>query len=159
MGLKIRRVREEDLESFVKVYREAYRGLEEYAYTDDKTIRWYFRWLRRRDPEGFFVAEADAPIGFVHCDTRWTSYPEGKKVGEIHELIVHPDWMGKGVGKTLVLKAIEYSRSRGRDMVELWVGCTNYRAINFYKKLGFEERGSSGIWIKMTKKTINSTST
>ena len=152
MRLKIRNVRKEDLDFFVKVYKETYKGLEEYAYTNDKIIRWYFRWLMRRDPQGFFVAEADSPIAFIHCDANWMSYPEGKKVGEIHELVVHPNWIGKGVGKTLVLKAIDYSKSRGRDTIELWVGYTNYRAINFYKKMGFKERESSGRWIRMTKK-------
>jgi len=153
--LIIRRAGREDEKAFVRIYKAAYVGLEEYAYRKRKDIRWYFRWLLRRDPEGFFVAEDSAqkgsPIGFIGCDANWISPFEGKPVDEIHELIVHPNWMGKGVGKRLLLKGLEYGKSRGEEIAELWVGYTNFKAKMFYFKMGFEERERIGRWVRMIK--------
>ena len=108
MQLRIRNATNDDLDSFIQIYREAYRGLEEYAYTKTKDIRWYFRWLMNRDRDGFFVAEVDGkPVGFVGCDANWVSLFENDTVGEIHEIFVHPDWQRKGIGKILLLKALD----------------------------------------------------
>jgi len=150
--VKIRRVKTEDLQAFVRLYYEAYKGLEEYAYTRKKDIKRYFKWLLSRDPNGFFIAEEDKPIGFVACDTNWFSPFERSLVGEIHELFVHPNHRKQGIGSTLVNKAIEYAKSRNRKSAGLWVGIKNHGAKNFYKKLGFKETITLGKWTRMTKK-------
>jgi ribosomal protein S18 acetylase RimI-like enzyme len=148
----IRRVRRDDISSFVEVYISAYRGLEEYAYTRRREIRHYFKWLFARDKEGFMVAEVTEPIAFVACDTNWISFFERKQVGEIHELFVMPDYRDKGVGKFLLEKALEYARERKRDLAELWVGEKNFKAIKFYQSFGFEESGKWGKWMRMIRK-------
>jgi len=152
----IRKAKTDDIDSFVKIYQKAYRGLEEYAYKTRKEIRRYFKWLRRRDPEGIFVATVSEPVGFVACDTNWLSSFEGKeegeKVGEIHELFVSPEWQKKGIATVLLFKALEYAREKGQEMAELWVGEKNYRARRFYKENGFKEEGKWGHWIRMVKK-------
>lgn len=143
------------MEDFVRIYGRAYEGLEEYAYTTRKEIKSYFRWLRKRDSEGMFVAVDDSTeevVGFVACDTNWYSSFEEKEVGEIHELFVEPEWRGKGVGKALLEKGIEYARLKGRDLTELWVGEKNYKAREFYEKMGFKAAGSWGHWIRMVKR-------
>ncbi len=147
----IRRVTEEDERHFVEVYALAYRGLEEYAYTSKRDIRWYFRWLLRRDPNGFFTYVEVRPIGFVACDCNWHSVFEKGEVAEIHEIFVHPEWRGKGIGSALMKRALEYAVERGRRVAELWVGVGNLKAIRFYKKFGFEEREVVGRWLRMVK--------
>lgn len=152
MQLRIRNVKNSDLDDFVRIYKEAYRGLEEYAYTRTKDIRWYFRWLMGRDCDGFFVAEVDGKtVGFVACDTNWLSFFENEEVGEIHEIFVHPNWQGKGIGTALLLKALEYTKKRGRKVVELWVGIDNIKARKFYEKFGFQKRETWGRWLRMIK--------
>ncbi|MET1124113.1 MAG: GNAT family N-acetyltransferase [Archaeoglobaceae archaeon] len=148
----IRRVEKEDLGAFVEVYVNSYRGLEEYAYTSKRDIRSYFRWLYSRDRDGFMVAEVDGkPVGFVACDTNWLSVFEKKRVGEIHELFVLPEFRGRGIGSRLLEAALEYARSKERKIAELWVGRTNYRARKFYEKKGFVEKGEWGKWIRMVR--------
>ncbi len=150
--MRIRNVRREDIDAFVKVYEEAYRGLEEYAYTRRRDIRNYFKWLYSRDKDGFMIAEdGDKAVGFVACDTNWISIFERKKVGEIHEIFVLPEYRGRGIGTELMRLAIEYARKRGRNVAELWVGRKNYRARKFYERLGFREAGEWGKWIRMVK--------
>jgi len=153
MGTEIKKVNRNYLKDFVEVYRESYKGLEKYAYLSARDIKRYFKWLMSRDPEGFFVAEVNGSVvGFVASDANWFSFTEVKKVGEIHELFVHPSWRRKGIGTTLLLKAINYIKSRGRSTVELWVGNNNFGAISFYRKFGFKEKGNLGRWIIMVLK-------
>ena len=148
----IRKVRDNDLEAFVNLYKLAYRGLEEYAYTKNKDIKYYFKWLKKRDENGFFVAENEGKaIAFIACDTNWISFFDNIAVGEIHELFVHPEWRNMGIGKMLLRKGIEYAKSRSKNLIELWVGAKNNVARKFYEKNGFVEKGSWGKWIRRVK--------
>ncbi len=148
----IRRVKREDMNSFIEVYQKAYRGLEEYAYTRRRDIKDYFRWLYARDKEGFMVAEVDGKaVGFVACDTNWISFFDMCRVGEIHEIFVLPEYRNRGIGSSLMIKAMIYIKSRGLKKAGLWVGVTNYNAIKFYRRFGFREVGVWGRWIRMVK--------
>ncbi|MDW8066710.1 MAG: GNAT family N-acetyltransferase [Aquificaceae bacterium] len=150
--MKVRRAEESDIKELVEVYLRGYRGLEEYSYTHPDDVQAYLNWLFRRDVAGIWVAEENGRIvGFVASDGNWFSKREGKVVGAIHELIVLPEYRNRGIGKALVEKALEYFRSRGLDIAELWVGDENTRAIEFYKKLGFEEKDRFNYWVRMTR--------
>ncbi|MCS7277532.1 MAG: GNAT family N-acetyltransferase [Aquificaceae bacterium] len=150
--MKVRRAEESDIKELVEVYLRGYSGLEEYSYTHPDDVQAYLNWLFRRDVAGIWVAEENGRIvGFVASDGNWFSKREGKVVGAIHELIVLPEYRNRGIGKVLVEKALEYFRSRGLDIAELWVGDENTRAIEFYKKLGFEEKDRFNYWVRMTR--------
>lgn len=151
MGIKIRRVSQEDLEAFVEAYMRAYAEFTEYKYHTRAEVKNYFKWLYKRDKEGGFVAEDEGKaIGFAFGDGNWIN-SNGEKVLEIHEVFVLPEYRGKGIGKALMLKLLEYGKERGLKEAELWVGEKNERAIKFYKKLGFKEDGKVGKWLRMTK--------
>ena len=150
--MKIRNVKLGDLNFFVKLYFEAYKGLEKYAYGSKRRVKRYFRWLLSRDPNGFFLAELNEPIAFIACDTNWFSPFEARVVGEIHELFVHPKYREQGIGRMLINRALEYARSRNRKLAGLWVGVENYYAKKFYRKLGFKETITIGDWTRMIRK-------
>ncbi len=150
--MNIRNVKPEDVNTFIRLYTVSYKGLEEYAYTNKGDIKRYFYWLLSRDPNGFFIIELNEPIGFIACDANWFSRFEGKVLGEIHELFVHPKYRGRGIGGLLVNKAIQYAESKGRKIIGLWVGDKNFYAKKFYKKMGFIETIFAGKWIRMIKK-------
>jgi len=153
VNLKIERSKEEELPKLVDLYLRAYKGLEEYAYTHPKDVKSYLKWLWNRDKEGIFLAKVNGKIvGFVAGDANWFSRREGKRVGAIHEIVVDPEYQGHGIGTALMNTVLEYFKSKGLDTAELWVGDENYRAINFYKKFGFQENGRYNYWIRMTKK-------
>lgn len=132
----------------VQVYREAYRGLELYAYSDPSDIKGYINWLYRTDPEGFIIALGeDGAIGFVACCRNWWDKELGA-IGEIHEIAVLPQHQGKGIGSTLLKEAISFL-GQLHEVFGLWVGEGNERAKAFYVKHGFEPIGRMGKWIRM----------
>lgn len=147
----IRRVRENDLNAFVEGYILSYRGLEDYAYRTRREVKNYFKWLLKRDPEGFMLAEKEGVLGFVACDTNWFSLFELKKVGEIHEIFVVPELRMRGIGSKLLKAAIDYAVQKDRDVAELWVGEKNEVAKVFYEKNGFRCAGRVGKWVRMVK--------
>lgn len=150
--MNIRRARPGDIGAFTRLYALSYAGLEEYAYTRVGDIRDYFRWLLKRDPEGFLVAELDEPLAFVACDTNWFSHFEGEVLGEIHELFVHPSYRCMGIGSALLEKVVEYARAKGRRTMGLWVGVKNLLAKRFYIRRGFIETITLGKWTRMIKR-------
>ncbi|MEJ7553237.1 MAG: GNAT family N-acetyltransferase, partial [Aquificaceae bacterium] len=145
--MTIRRAEEKDIKILVDLYLLGYKGLEEYSYTHPDDVQAYLNWLFRRDVAGIWLAEEDSKVvGFVASDGNWFSKREGKVVDAIHELVVLPEYRNRGIGRALVQKALEYFKSRGLDMAELWVGDENKQAIDFYKNLGFEERDRFNYW-------------
>lgn len=147
--MRIRRATEEDKESFLQIYNMAYKDIQEYSYPDNDYVRKYFVWLMDRDPKGVLVAEEEEPLGFIAADTN--SY-QRKEVGHIHELIVRTDIQSRGVGTALLQEGISYINSENKREVDLWVGATNYKAIEFYKKAGFKSGVVRGRWMKMSKR-------
>jgi ribosomal protein S18 acetylase RimI-like enzyme len=58
---------------------------------------------------------------------------------EIARLYAVKSMIGKGVGKALMLASIDIAKSEGREMLWLGVWERNQRAIDFYRKWGFEK--------------------
>jgi ribosomal-protein-alanine N-acetyltransferase len=60
------------------------------------------------------------------------------KKGHVVSVAVLPEHRRKGVGKGLVIKALEGMRAYGAKQCYLEVRVTNQEAISLYKKLDFE---------------------
>ncbi len=132
----------------VDLYLRAYQPLGDYYYRHRAEVKAYLKWLRHRDPQGSFIAyDEDRPVGFIATDSRW----DHGTIGAIHELVVDPEYQGRGLGRALLLRGMAYLRSRGCRVCELWVGERNQRARALYQALGFRENGRWGKWIQMTR--------
>ena len=92
----------------------------------------------------FLIAEADTkPIGYVQLilNSKEESL-HGTRFLEIRRIYAVQDQIGKGVGKMLMLVSIQEAKQRGCDSIWLGVWEKNPRAIDFYKKWGFQEVGT-----------------
>ena len=103
----------------------------------------FFVDLARRYPETFVVAEEDEKIvGYIMCriEMGLSTFGLGgvTKKGHVVSVAVLPESRRKGVGKALVLKALDGMRGYGAKQCYLEVRVTNEEAISLYKKLGFE---------------------
>lgn len=140
---------EKILEELKALYSRAYSDLRSYAYNTDEEIEAYLRWLKRRSQGRLLVAFAgEKPIGFIAVDDRWETL-NGQRVGEIHEIVVDPDYQGRSLGKRLLEAGLSILRERGMTRFELWVGEKNDKARTFYLKEGFRECGRWGKWLRM----------
>ena len=75
-----------------------------------------------------FVAKADGEVvGFCLC---WTS-------SFVKDLVVDPDWQGRGIGEALLLTALGALETRGASEVKLKVVTGNAGARRLYARLGF----------------------
>jgi [ribosomal protein S18]-alanine N-acetyltransferase len=60
---------------------------------------------------------------------------------EIIRVAVHPDYRGRGIGDTLVKRALEESIKKGMENIFLEVRESNTKALKLYEKNGFEQCG------------------
>jgi glucosamine-phosphate N-acetyltransferase len=60
----------------------------------------------------------------------------GGKVGHIEDVVTRKEYVGSGIGKALVLKALDYAKQNKCYKVVL--DCSNSN-VEFYKKIGFKE--------------------
>lgn len=60
----------------------------------------------------------------------------------IQNLAVHPGHRRRGLGRLLLLQALEEGRTRGATSALLEVRRSNVAAQNLYRQLGFEETGT-----------------
>jgi diamine N-acetyltransferase len=81
-------------------------------------------------------------VGYLQL--RWGPPPEGIEAdhaAEIQRLYVAKPWHGTGIARELMAMALDRAEAGGADQVWLGVWEHNPRAIAFYKKFGFTERG------------------
>jgi ribosomal-protein-alanine N-acetyltransferase len=107
-------------------------------YTD-----FFFVDLYRRFPETFIVAEESKDIvGYIMCRIEVglsnIGLPGLVKKGHVVSVAVMPEHRHKGVGRTLVTKAMEGMRMYGAKQCYLEVRVSNEEAVGLYKKLRFE---------------------
>jgi GNAT superfamily N-acetyltransferase len=86
------------------------------------------------------AAMEGTPVGLINFTIRQTILHTSPSA-LIDELVVAEEYQGKGMGKQLVLAALEKCRQLGCCEVEVSTEKTNLKAREFYKRCGFEERG------------------
>lgn len=154
LNLVIRNIDRDELKRFqerlIDIYFDAYRGLEKYAYDSPEKVKKYINWLYRSDPKSFFVAFVNHyPVGFIGGNHNW--FFAGKTYGEVHEIVVDPEFRGLGIASSLLEAELDYFRRRGQKIAGLWVGVANEAAKKFYRKHGFKYRGTFGKWERWEK--------
>ncbi len=146
--VEIKRLSESDpilLDQLAEIYEAAYRQEPLYAEKGKGRIKRYLRWLLKHARGAFWIAwENQRPVGFLALE-------ELEPVPEVHEIVVAPDWQGRGLSEKLMEKALAYLKEKGYEKVALWVGEYNFRAQRFYRKFGFEINDKVGIWLRMEK--------
>ena len=67
----------------------------------------------------------------------------GAKSGIVDDVVVHPNWQGKGIGKKMMLFAKEKCKESGCYKLMLSSNIKRELAHKFYEKLGFKKHGYS----------------
>lgn len=67
--------------------------------------------------------------------------------GFIESIGISPDFQGKGFGKLLLQASINKLLKHGAKEIKLSVVSTNEKALNLYRKYGFEEDKIASVWL------------
>ena len=95
----------------------------------------------------FFVAEKENKlVGWIAIDVRRVG---NKKQGIFHTIMVTQAERGKNLGTLLLNKAMSYFKEKNCSSVRSFVHLKNKKALNWYKKLGFEAEGGYTIIKKL----------
>jgi diamine N-acetyltransferase len=88
----------------------------------------------------FFLAQENGkPLGYAKVRAAEEAGVAGNRPLEIERLYARANVIGKGIGKALMEACLAHGRSNGYDVVWLGVWEHNHRALQFYKKWGFEK--------------------
>ncbi|GAA0796119.1 GNAT family N-acetyltransferase [Spirilliplanes yamanashiensis] len=98
---------------------------------------WAERWRWEADTHRLTVADDGGTIvGFTY-----TGPSETPGAAELYGIHVAPDRVGSGVGRLLMISALEQLRAHGEPRAVLWVLEGNARARRFYERGGWVDEG------------------
>jgi ribosomal protein S18 acetylase RimI-like enzyme len=86
----------------------------------------------------YLCYDADVVIGYIKLIHHATYKGLTNHTIELEKIYVLASYFGSGAGKLLMDCAITHSKEAGFDTLFLGVWQENERAVNFYKKIGFE---------------------
>jgi GNAT superfamily N-acetyltransferase len=97
--------------------------------------------LFEADNNYFFIVKIkNKMIGFANISFRNTILHRSKSA-LIDELVISEEFQGKNIGQKLLKYIIDYCQKMGCGELEVGTEIYNKDAIEFYKKVGFKERG------------------
>ena len=86
---------------------------------------------------GFAQDAGQTPVGLVNCIEGFSTFA-AKPLVNIHDVIVLPDWRGRGVAGAMLEAVLQIARDRGACKLTLEVLSGNQKALRTYAKLGFD---------------------
>jgi len=90
---------------------------------------------------GRAVAYASGQIAKADEGVNWADLRKGQKYGNIEQIYVKRKYRKRGIGKKLTQKYLDYFKKEKVKIVKLKAVSKNLRRlIDFYERLGFEEK-------------------
>ena len=131
----------DDVEFARSVHHRAYRGI---------VVRQYGPWNEEAQDEFFVAAWSSSTHEIILCDDVRCGYmfvEDGDEDIHVRELVIAPDFQGKGIGTHILRNIISQAMARG-VLVRLRTHQLN-RAVNLYRRLVFRECGQTDSHILM----------
>jgi len=129
----IRKIQLKDKEQWEKLYRD-YANFYKVE-MNDKILQTVWKWLHDENHEmNGIVYEIDKNIfGFAHY-RRMPSPLRGQDIGFLDDLFVDPKYRGQKIGKKILNKLKEISKSKGWNLLRWITRSDNLRAKSLYDK-------------------------
>jgi ribosomal protein S18 acetylase RimI-like enzyme len=89
------------------------------------------------------VVAGDDPVGLALMRFRLSLWGQGLEC-YLAELYVIPAMRGRGIGRTLMVAAMDLARARGAGLMDLGTAETDLVARRLYESLGFHEGKAGG---------------
>lgn len=79
------------------------------------------------------------PVGFTQLYAKYSSVKTIRN-WILNDLYVEPGFRNKGVGKKLIMEAMDFARKKGSKSLELSTAVDNLNAQSLYEKIGFNKQ-------------------
>ena len=76
---------------------------------------------------------------------------EGRRVTQLHDLVVNPSERGRGIGAAALGELEEWSRGQVHDAIVVEVGGNDTAALRFLASCGFETTGGSSALVRLER--------
>jgi len=93
----------------------------------------------------FLAYEGNEPVGLALCFVGFSSF-RARPLVNVHDLAVAPKFRGRGIGKALLDAVAADARALGCCKVTLEVRADNAKAIELYRRAGFESTQPAETW-------------
>lgn len=140
--MKVRRLTSGDAADWHDIRLEALKAFPEaflttHAEAEAVPLERTARWLDHGHTFGVFVDEALVGTGSTARQNKAMT----RHRGTVGPFFVQPHMQGKGVADALLTQMVSAALEAGMWQLELYVAASNDRAIRFYTRHGFAERG------------------
>lgn len=131
----------EDTEFALRVHHES---------LHDVIVKQFGVWNEKAQEKYFYDSWLPKPIEIILCDNKLCGYCFIEHMTNhiyIHELMISPEYQGRGIGTKIITDTIEKARQKNIP-VRLQVLKEN-KAQDLYRKLGFKDIGSNETHFQM----------
>ena len=138
----MRRATADDLAAVLRLYAQP--GFDDGEVLPDDEARALLARFSTYPDYGLYVAEQDDEIVGTYALLVMINLGHmGAPSAIVEEVVVAPDWQGKGVGKEMMRHAMNLAREKGCYKLVLSSNEKRVAAHAFYEKLGFRRHGLS----------------
>lgn len=163
MTIEIRKCTLEDLAALQKISAETFRDtfqeqnteedLQNYldkAYNDEQLTTE----LLNPDSAFYFLFDQNELAGYLKINTNEAqSESMDRDSLEVERIYILPPYKGRGLGKLLIHKAVEFAQENHKNKIWLGVWEHNLAALGFYEKLGFVQTGAHSFYMGEDEQT------
>jgi len=141
-GLKIREATSNDVAAMLKLYELGDRASDE-AFTLDEGVA-HLDMMQRNPALRVYVAcDGEPVVGTYELLIMENMAKRGRRSGVVEDVMVLPEYRGRGVGKAMMQDAMERCRAAGCYKLTLSSNQMREGAHRFYDALGFTRHGYS----------------
>lgn len=112
----------------------------------EEFLKGFWIWIQQSESQVFIVEESvleevssAQSLGYLVLHGSAREELTGVTQGWIMDIVVLPEWRGKGAGRMLLDAAEDYCREHGIPYLGLAVSSHNVKALRLYEKFGFAE--------------------
>ena len=103
---------------------------------------------------GYIAFSGDQPVGLVNCFVGFSTF-RAKPLINVHDLCVHHQYRGQGVGRRLLSTVAQHAQDHGFCRVTLEVRSDNEIARGLYDSMKFQPGTPPGVTMEFLTKSIS----
>jgi ribosomal protein S18 acetylase RimI-like enzyme len=137
MNAVIRRAGPEDIPALLGLLLLLFSIEKDFVFNAEKQQRG-LRLLLAESRAAVFVAEQDSQVVGMCTGQLLISTAQGGLSALLEDVVIAPDWQGRGIGRQLAAAAEAWAVSQGACRIQLLADRSNTPALAFYQKIGLQ---------------------